>query len=59
MNTNDTREGGTLMPKFKVIWIDCEGQDGWMGFVTRGEAEQFAQWCRELGDRDVRVEEID
>ena len=48
----------TVENRFQVFWVDCEGREGWAPFETRGEAEQFAQWCHELGDTDIRVEEM-
>lgn len=44
---------------FEVFWRDCEGKEGWTSCESRGEAEQFAQWCHELGDTDIRVEKVD
>lgn len=52
------QKGMPVENKWQVLWIDCEGQEGWTPFETRGEAEQFAQWCHELGDTEIRVKEI-
>ena len=43
--------------QFWVWWTDCDGFEGVTGFTERGEAEQFAHFCHDLGDTNVKVKE--
>ena len=44
--------------KFEVFWTDCEGQECSLLCESRETAEGFAQWCHELGDTNIRIEEM-